>query len=508
MIGITSKTDVLVHFDVDGVNYLNEQIKIDSSKFKIVPNGRFGHNCAYFDGGAANGISLLNYNPNLLIEEGEFTIEMVCKVFRKASGSHVLVDYSANAIASRNYGDIFYIDDESGKIGFKHINKGVHGSFRGVDYTDKYGKFTAIAFTISKSNNKVCIFLDGNKVFEDKLNDLCSTSASGSFSIFTNVGDNASNKFVGYVNELRIAREISFTDDYIPYNRPYSYVGVTDINLNTINFSVSNAINIDKIDIFVNDVFSQTYTENFDNVTYDIDECKLGVGVNLIDIRVTYDTDKVIDEIINYDYSISPLQTEASFLDILDRINIMVNSKKLERELLANILKNKNIEVNEEDCMLSLIDKVKLFDNYDYGELWLYKDGVENITFDTSWYKGNYPTCTKNSDNLNIINRATGYAVSTGGYVSSSIDISEYKLLNVETTIKNATNGNVMIAVGTSDSVFDVSLSTVKGITFSDKVVISLDISKVSGNKYIYIGVEGPMSSVVEASFYKIWLEK
>lgn len=43
-----------------------------------------------------------------------------------------------------------------------------------------------------------------------------------------------------------------------------------------------------------------------------------------------------------------------------------------------------------------------------------------------------------------------------------------------------------MIAVGTSDSVFDVSLSTVKGITFSDKVVISLDISKVSGNKYIY----------------------
>lgn len=177
---------------------------------------------------------------------------------------------------------------------------------------------------------------------------------------------------------------------------------------------------------------------------------------------------------------------------------------------LSSILTSKNVEVSEEDKMSDLIGKVDLLGKYT-PPLCLYKEGNEYITFNKSWSYGISPTYTKNSDNLNVCGKGISSAGSNGGYVSTSIDITDYKTLNVEFILKTATNGSVRIGISSTSTVvntFDANTSTTQGETFPNKEILSLDISKLSGNKYICVGVGGLVSNTVDAYFYKIWLEK
>lgn len=142
-------------------------------------------------------------------------------------------------------------------------------------------------------------------------------------------------------------------------------ITINSITNDVITFNTStlnDLISITKVEVLVNGKVSETYLNNFDNLTYTIDKNRCNIGDNKIIIKVTYyqgdDITEAVEEVINYKYIPTELSLKSPLSDVINRVNLITSSRQIERSALANILESKNVNVLKEDKMSTLIDKV------------------------------------------------------------------------------------------------------------------------------------------------------
>ena len=149
-----------------------------------------------------------------------------------------------------------------------------------------------------------------------------------------------------------------------------------------------------------------------------------------------------------------------------------------------------------------LVDSANVFNVEIYYKLWLYKDGdeCEDVTgrWDGGYTDGAYPlsTAVKNSDNLYFNSSMQGLGT------VNSIDLTNYTKLCAE--IMSNSSSATQPWIGYVDSkAYSTKVSS--GCTSKNvREIVSIDISAVTGNKYILCASTG---NGIDGYVYKVWLE-
>lgn len=224
-------------------------------------------------------------------------------------------------------------------------------------------------------------------------------------------------------------------------------------------------------------------------------------------------------EKINKDNMIELLNNEgieADSSETADELLYKLENDLIEaqKEELRNILLSKNIEINESEITLSnLIQKVNEFDDIDMTKLWLYRKGnaYENITggFGITWVDtyGSGSTCTMKSDNIEIV-----YIANDGNYKAATasmlnpIDLTSYKTINIVYTCEGFGSLSLCAANGTGVGTDILASTSIKNA--GTNLTASVDISSITGTKYIKFYGWGVSSRTSTLNVYKLWLEK
>ena len=242
----------------------------------------------------------------------DFTIEFfVNMTSRNKSYPTPLSIASASATANRSV----WIHFNSNSTEFNFGN-GTSSSVKITTSAINLNKWYHIA--IVKDGNLFKVFIDGNLINSATVNNFYSPSSSN-FYFGTLYASDTSTLFNGLIDEVRVSNVARWNSNFAPPTKPYE--GEPTINIisktrEAIEFSVEHS-NINKVDVLVNDIQKQSYSLNFDNLTFLIDEQDEAYikGQNIIKIRVTYNNSYTcVKEII---HSIH-ITDEASLKDVID----------------------------------------------------------------------------------------------------------------------------------------------------------------------------------------------
>ena len=412
--------------------------------------------------------------------------------------------------------------------------------------------FKDFYFNVSKGNSKLRFdatydpHYSENTVPLNTWNHLCVTRKDGIVYLFINgklefTGTNNSaiamtsprigyhddypeDKITGKLKNIRISNIARYTEDFTPPTQPFNSINinVTNKTFSQIDFNVTKLgqETINNVEVLVNNIVSETYTDNFDNLTYNIDNSLCAIGNNNITIRVTYDDNYVEEEVLTHTVAVNNLPTSSSLKDVIDRLEILNNVIETQKNNLKNILVGKNVEVaEEEDKLSSLIDKVGLLGDYYDDKLYLYKDGVfKNYNHSILKIGNVYGNSALNNNYINLkINTTSSSQWSYIGLSSTNtVDISDYNKLKVKVKYNKFTpNGSSSIetlATLRKENSLDtdkVASIKVTSMTVDKEYTYSLDISNLTGN-YVCQFVIGAYMVVsnIDVNIYQMWLEK
>ena len=241
-------------------------------------------------------------------------------------------------------------------------------------YIDSSSNVSTSSFThiaITRESGVVKLFVNG------KLES--TVTYSGSLLVNSqkrvSIGKHSNNSvggFDGSISDIFISNKCLYTKDFTPPNQPFNSISidVTNKTFSQIDFNVTKLSQetINKVEVLVNNIVSETYTDNYDNLTYNIDNSLCSIGNNKITIRVTYDDNYVEEEILTHTVTVNKLPTSSSLKDVIDRQELLNSSIEVQKNNLKNILVSKNVEVAEEDKLLDLINKVGELPNMEIVE--------------------------------------------------------------------------------------------------------------------------------------------
>ena len=286
-----------------------------------------------------------------------------------------------------------------------------------------------------------------------------------------------------------------------------------------ITFSANDLglVTISKIDVLVNGIVSQTYTDNYSNLSYTVDKSLYCIGNNNIEIRVTYsqgdDITETVSEYLTYKYGVSQLPLETPLLDTVERVKLLTKSKQNEKNMLSNILTSKNVEVSEEDKMSDLIGKVNMLGEYDNPILYLYKYGDEcvNVTggwfFRDTWEAGGVSKeGIKNIDNLQV-----NMTYDCVGFIADTIDFTNYSKLKVDYEIIKNTDTSKLRVIVKDDYPYNATKLAWSEASDIKRETLEVNISSITGiHKLSCESYTGSSHNAGQLSFkiYQIWLEK
>ena len=268
------------------------------------------------------------------------------------------IDFWVNKPNEGNYGDFLFSYDTSnpmvngygigymaGKIVFKQWS--AINSYSSLYIPINAGEWYHIAFVGDGAN----VYAYCNGVFQSKVQQKELKSNALAF------------KPQGYyyIDEFRISNIARWNTDFVPPKTPLGYSPI--INATILEKNVTITIEdkyecIDKVEVFVNNVLSKTYIENFDTLTYAIDESLLGIGLNNIKVVVVYDGTDKIEKVIDYNVNINTLSSNSSLNKIVEVVELLSNTNQIEYNNLKNNLIEKGVECSDNDKMSSLIDKI------------------------------------------------------------------------------------------------------------------------------------------------------
>lgn len=297
-------------------------------------------------------------------------------------------------------------------------------------------------------------------------------------------------------------------------------ISINSQDTSSINFScnnLDNLITVTKAEVYINNKLSKTYENNFDNLTYNIDNSLCSIGKNNISIKATYtqgdDISETVEEILTHVVIVNNLPTTSSLKDVIDRQELLNNSIEIQKSNLKNILVSKNVEVEEENKLSNLIDKVnELGDNPE--KLYLYKEGDDcaSITggYSVTWRDSRGNGSLTNIDNClklyYVDDSVSATAMSCGS--NKQIDLTSYNNLHIEYESNGFGDLIFGVADNTNSTGVNVANISCKNAT-SFKTIGTVNISNINSSKYIkWYGWGKKSSKGSTMKVYKIWLEK
>lgn len=314
-----------------------------------------------------------------------------------------------------------------------------------------------------------------------------------------------------YYNNIRISNVARYTEDFTSPTQPFNSltINVSNQNDTNIEFNVEKLgqETINKVEVLVNGIVSETYTDSYDNIDYLIDKSLIYFGNNNITIRVTFDDNYTEEKVVVYKSDIPTLPEISGTSSLLNTLNSIKEATSLveaERNKLAHILTSKNVEVSEDEKMSELIDKIDLFDDVP-ERLYLYKDGVFNESFERS----NFFKPSENqvihyeSDYFEIVS-APAYSVNM--FCFKNINFTDYNKLYVECEADVYSNYNANFTINVNTQELEETSGSVAGFKdHSDfvKGVKLLDVSNVNGTYHLNLTIY-----YASLKIYKVWLEK
>ena len=491
---------------------------LSPSKIDIVNNG-----VTIID----NSVKYLNFNGN-----GNFLNVDKSVIYDYIINDFTIEFYVKSNTTSRQM--ILMLDDDvSGNgtqetISMNLMSNIINVTFRNTSNNIFKLSSSAVDFTSSvrhvalvRSGNLLSIYIDGINVGKQTISGSLfmqnAPLAIGRYGNYNGVF------FNGIINNLRISNIVRYTEDFTPPTQPFNSISinVTNKTFSQIDFNVTKLSQetINKVEVLVNNIVSETYTDNFNNLTYNIDNSLCAIGDNNITIRVTYDGNYVEEEVLTHYRNPNKLPNSSSLKDVIDRQELLNDIIEFQMNNLKNILVSKNVEVAEEENKLSsLIDKVNELGEYDNPILYLYNEGDECVDVTGGWGESyNSGDGIKDFNkydkfmNIAVSNQNTKLNIST----LKSIDVTNYSKLKIRREIvysgslgyrfgltskrDTSLEGNDNIAIYTS---WDESINNGK------EIIDTLDVSTIKQNCFVNVCVQSGVNSNVNCKIYKIWLEK
>ena len=305
-------------------------------------------------------------------------------------------------------------------------------------------------------------------------------------------------------------------------------ISINSQNTSSVNFSCNtfdNLITITKAEVYINNQLSKSYTSNFDNLTYNIDNSLISIGDNKISIKVTYtqgdEIFETVEEVLTHTNTVNNLPTSSSLKELIDKQELINEGLGYQIDLFRNKLISKNVEVSEDENRLSvLIDKVDSLGNYDNGKLWLYKDGDECTNITGGWddlllrNQGGTITRTRTNGALSVTANINVLYPTSGGFATKNIiNLQEYnKLYFMYSHSRNTENYTSHHILGTikdkstnnneQTDKFSARITAKKG----DNIIDYIDISNISSSAIAFVTGHNQTNSNI--TVYRVWLEK
>ena len=470
-------------------------------------------------------LKVLNHEK-LNFKDTSFTIDFDILILKKFGAWGKVFD--KGGVASKNITQykleyynssyIFYLGD--GKT------DGYIGNISLPESNISLGSWKHIELSYNREFNKIYYFVDG-KLFNSKtINGVVQNLSSESdLTIGYQNQESASGSFK--LKNFRISNICRHTEDFTPPTQPYNSITInktnqTDTNIE-FNIEKLGSETINKVEVLVNNIVSETYTDNYDNINYLIDTELCMIGNNDITIRVTYNDTYTEELSLNHNVTVDELPLETPLLDTVERVKLLTKLKQVEKTMLSSILTSKNVEVSEEDKMSDLIDKVDLLDEYDGGKLWLYKDGEGVSNISKTNITGVAPPTVNIQTNCiyissNVSNSDRHISINT----SNKIDLTKYSKFNVEYScnIKAHNEGYNKFGLGAieqvsfsgtnawrDNSVVNLEIAPRESDLVVEKNIATLNIGNVSDSYFIFV-YYGMYNGSNNATIHKIWLEK
>ena len=332
MLGIDNNTVLMLHAeDFKDSSYSPKTV---TNNGVTISSGKFDN--AFVFNGTSSYLEINNIDLQSLLSSN-FTIEFfVNMTSRNKSYPTPLSIASAAATANRSV----WIHFNSSSTEFNFGN-GTSSSVKITTSAINLNQWYHIA--IVKDENLFKVFMDGNLINSATVNNFYSPSSSN-FYFGTLYSTDTSTLFNGLIDEVRVSNVARWNSNFTPPTTQYE--GEPTINIisktrETIEFSVEHS-SINKVDVLVNDMQKQSYSSNFDNLTFLIDkQDKTYIkGQNIIKIRVTYNNSYTcVKEIIHSihitdEASLSEVMDEFEKISLMDLTNIdIVVKNELPREV-------------------------------------------------------------------------------------------------------------------------------------------------------------------------------
>ena len=349
-------------------------------------------------------------------------------------------------------------------------------------------------------------------------------------------GSGTSDYFNGYVKNIRLLEGVKYSSNFTPSFETDTSLSIDNMQCsgNVLSFSVNKTSineNITKVDILVNNEVIQTYTEGFNNISYDLSSTINNSLENIVEVRAYYSDSLYISDSMNVYHTLDKIDSEVNLSVISNKLVELKNFYISLNTDIYNHLINEGIEVNEGDKKITrLIDLMK-GSNVAYIEeintlnsTITSKDNEINTLNSTITSKNNEINTLKNtlsqfaaqfaSYTVSAISGASyGFSLSSGYYESQNKGVnSSYAICKV--TITNPYGANVyMDYINYAEANYDfglvsnlntpLSLSTTADSSNvllnckgnSSSTMKTLDLGKVEGYYYVKFRKDNSTSS-------------
>ena len=203
--------------------------------------------------------------------------------------------------------------------------------------------------------------------------------------------DDSSCGYNAYISDFKISNVARYSKEFTPDRRPSTSVNITDLvnNNGVLSCSIyqgSAMDTISKVDITVNGNVVESKTNNFYNISYEIDDTLFKVGSNKIEVRAYYFNNCYVSKsyivtkplVLEEFEPLTKLDANAGLGAIKTRISEINNAHKILTNNLKNILSSKGIETQETRLSQIIKEINKQFDVYLEAEEKL--EEKENVT--------------------------------------------------------------------------------------------------------------------------------
>jgi N-acetylneuraminic acid mutarotase len=252
-----------------------------------------------------------------------------------------------------------YTHWEGSDTAINFYNKGIN--MASVPNGVRLNTWHHIAFV--RSGNTTKGYLDGVYVGSSTAN----FTASDGMYIGTMHSTNGNTFFYGDIKNVMLTKRAKYSDNFTPQFDVYTSISVDNMEIinGLLTFSINKSDNEDiiKIEILSNDELIHTINDNFNDIQYDLNTANIEDNFSTIKIKVYYLDGKFVSAVKDYIHiSLTPLDNNASIVDIKNTLQNIYEYQSLLNDTLYNTLTSKGYVISNEDKRMStMITKVDEF---------------------------------------------------------------------------------------------------------------------------------------------------